>query len=269
MATTSTRPSSSKRKRNQETDAAAMPFRRSRRVAFRDPFRFDELAPELRNGIYSMALRNGVSRGLRGTSLPLTGKWTAEAKALSQVSRSVRAESMSIYYSKNTFHAHLGREFGSRDPWRALDWIKEVSRIEEWSLLFGELVAPLIPSLRIYTAMNMWHNYQRGSIDFKDPLQPLSWVTEEERGYEVSQTAKTELEAFTLAVLRPQNEIICTATTLRLLLLGLQVVTEQHSARRPEDHPVTVLLHLESQTELQGFLPHIAFSPKIVIFDFR
>lgn len=99
---------------------------------------------------------------------------TGEAKALSQVSRSVRAESMSIYYSKNTYHAHLSREFGSRGPWRALDWIKEVFRIEEWSLLFGELVAPLIPSLRIYTAMNMWYNYQRGSIDFKDPLQPLS-----------------------------------------------------------------------------------------------
>lgn len=83
MATTSTRPSSSKRKRNQETDAAAMPLYRSRRVAFRDPFRFNDLAPELRNEIYSMALRNEVSRCLRGTSLPLTGKMTAPGLSLS------------------------------------------------------------------------------------------------------------------------------------------------------------------------------------------
>jgi hypothetical protein len=107
MAKTPHQPSSRKRKRAQDDDVVSMPLRRSRRVAFRDSFRFNDLPQELRDEIYSMALRNKVSRHLTGKSLELTGKMTAEARALSQVSRSVRAESMSIYYSENTFYAHL------------------------------------------------------------------------------------------------------------------------------------------------------------------
>jgi hypothetical protein len=44
------------RKRLHNTGIAAMPLRRSRRIAYKEPFRFSDLPSELRNAIYSMVL---------------------------------------------------------------------------------------------------------------------------------------------------------------------------------------------------------------------
>lgn len=81
MAKTPHQPSSRKRKRAKDDDLAAAPLRRSRRVAFRDSFRFNDLPQELRDEIYGMALRNEVSHYIYGTTLPLAGKMIPEAKA--------------------------------------------------------------------------------------------------------------------------------------------------------------------------------------------
>ena len=89
MAKTSHQPSSRKRKRTQDDAVAARPLRRSRRVAYREIFRLNDLPPELRNVIYSMVLRSE-------TSLELTGNLSPTAKALSQVSRAVRIESLGV-----------------------------------------------------------------------------------------------------------------------------------------------------------------------------
>ena len=259
---------SRKRKRAHDDAVATMPLRRSRRVAFRDSFRFNDLPQELRDEVYGMALRNEVSHDLLGKSLQLTGKMTAEAKALSQVSRSVRAESMSIYYSENTFHAHLSHHWNSSGIFRARNWVKEVSRIEDWTIIFGELAAPRLPSLRIDLARVTWHTYQTGSVDFKELGQPFTWTAHQEESFERSEASMPELEAFALAVLRPQSKVVRTAMGLRLFLLGLQVITEQHSWRRLCDLPASALLYLESQTELQKYLPHIELSPRPYTFDF-
>jgi hypothetical protein len=268
MAKISHQPSSRKRKRAQDDAVAAPPLRRSRRVAFRDSFRFNDLPRELRDEIYGMALRNEVSRDLAGTSLLLTGKMTAEAKALSQVSRSVRAESMSIYYSENTFHAHLTLYWNSMGSYRAESWTPEVFRVEQWCIIFGELVAPLLPSLRLDLAKQAWHTYQAGSVDFKESVQPLTWTAHQDQRFERSNTSMPELEAFALAVLRPQGKVVRTATALRLFLLGLQLITEQHSISHSNELHATALLYLESQTELQKYLPHIKLSPTPYTFDF-
>jgi hypothetical protein len=259
MAKTPQQPSSRKRKRTQDDAVAATPLRRSRRVAFRDPFRLADLPPELRDMIYTLVLRNEVLRGFAGNTIAVTGKLTAEARALSQVSRAVRAESVSIYYSVNTFYAHLAQDFDSTGGWRALHWARTVSRIERWSNVFGELVAPRLPSLCIYLVA-----YQRvppvcytGFINFKEPLQPLTWIGNGLLGFEMAEACKTELEGFALTVLRPQGKVVRSVTTLRLLLLGLQVIMEQYSARKANELPATALLYLESRTELQKFLPHI------------
>ena len=45
------------RKRPQHTDITATPPRRSRRITYKKPFRFNDLPPELRNTIYSNLLR--------------------------------------------------------------------------------------------------------------------------------------------------------------------------------------------------------------------
>jgi len=218
--------------------------------------------------IYGMVLRNKRARAFTGTSLQLTGTMTAEAKALSQVSRAVRADSMSIYYSENTFYAHLSQDWNVSGPIRARCRINEVARDEEWSIIFGELVAPRLHSLRIELARDYWLTHHIGSIDFKEPFQSLTRTAKPWKGFNMSEASKAELEAFTLAVLRPRGEIVRTATTLRLFLLGLQVITEQHSNRMPEELPATARLYLESRTELEKYLPHIQLSPEEVIFDF-
>jgi hypothetical protein len=142
MAKTPHQQSTRKRKRAQDDAVAAMPVRRSRRVAFRDSFRFNDLPQELRDEVYGMALRNEVSHERTGKSLELTGKMTPEARALSQVSRSVRMESMNVYYSENIFHVHLGPYWCRGELTRARYWVEKITLIEEWAFIFGELVAP-------------------------------------------------------------------------------------------------------------------------------
>jgi len=114
-----------------------MPLRRSRRIAFREPFRFNDLPPELRNAVYTL-----VSESDR--ALNLVDKLPATAKALSQVSRSVRAESLSIYYSVNDFIANF---FYWPTTLRAQ---QEISRTDEWFALFGEVAARRLRTLLIY-----------------------------------------------------------------------------------------------------------------------
>jgi hypothetical protein len=132
------RPSLS-RKRLQQSDFTATPVRRSRRIALREPFRFNDLPPELRNAVYSLVSNSDVM-------LNLIDKLPAPAKALSQVSCSVRAESLSVHYSVNRFTVnHL--------EWTTIrEAQQEVSRIEKWFTLFGKLAAPHIRSLAIIHA---------------------------------------------------------------------------------------------------------------------
>jgi hypothetical protein len=84
MAKTPHNPNSRKRKRAQDDAAAAPLLRRSRRVAFRQPFRSSDLPQEIRDEIYGMALRNEGSHSLHGKALPLIGKMTAEARGVLQ-----------------------------------------------------------------------------------------------------------------------------------------------------------------------------------------
>jgi len=135
--------------------------------------------------------------------------------------------------------------------------------------MFGELAAPRLSSLRIDLTKHRWQTCQTGSVDFKESIQPLTWIAHQEEWLKMSEVSKPELEAFAMAVLRPQGKVVRTATTLRLFLLGMQLITEQYSARRPEELPASALLYLESQVELQKYLPHIKLSPTPFTFDFR
>jgi hypothetical protein len=109
---------------------------------------------------------------------------------------------------------------------RALSWTREVFRTEEWSIVFGELVAPRLPSLRIDLASQRFITSLTGFVDFKSSIQPLTWIPQQEPRFERSEAPNTELEAFASAVLRPQGNFLRTATTLRLFLLGLKVIME-------------------------------------------
>jgi hypothetical protein len=124
------RPSRS-RKRLQDTGIAATSLRRSRRIAHRTIFRFNDLPPELRNAIYSMSLRYNDGR-----AIALVADLPATAKALSQVSRTVRTESLSVFYSENGFIEY----FRYWDDPNAAQ--QEVSHIGKWFAVFGKLAAP-------------------------------------------------------------------------------------------------------------------------------
>jgi hypothetical protein len=176
---------------------------------------------------------------------------------------------MSVYYSENTFYAHLSLSWNSSGAHRALSWTPEVSQTEEWSIIFGELVAPRLPSLRIDLASRRFITSPTGFVGFKSSIQPLTWIPQQEPRFERTEAPNTELEAFASAVLRAQGNVLRTATTLRLFLLGLKVVMEQHSKRRSDELPATASLYLKSHTELQKYLPHIKLSPTPYIFDFR
>ena len=124
------------RKRLQHTGIATTPLRRSRRIAFREPFRFKDLPPELRNAVYKLVLKSDKA-------VSLTDKLPVTAKALSQVSRSVRAEALSTHFSMNLFSANFSYWPTAREAQQ------EISRIEQWSAVFGELAARHIRALLI------------------------------------------------------------------------------------------------------------------------
>lgn len=107
--------------RAHQVDNARQPLRRSARIIQKSPFRFEELPPEIRNLIYSSLLSNSPSkypsvfatweerrhvyRGRHNETretLDIEFKWplilSGTAKALSQVSRAIRHESMGIYF---------------------------------------------------------------------------------------------------------------------------------------------------------------------------
>jgi hypothetical protein len=136
MAKIPRQPSSHKRLHN--TGIAATPLRRSRRIAYREPFRFNDLPPELRNMIYRMLLRHEDER-----FLALVDDRQDTAKALSQVSRTIRTESLSVYYSENDFAETF-------QYWRTpLGTQHKVADVEEWFAIFGKLAAQHIRSLSI------------------------------------------------------------------------------------------------------------------------
>jgi hypothetical protein len=216
MAKTTLQPSSRKRKRNQD-DTIAAPLRRSRRVAFRDSFRFNDLAPELRNAIYSMALRSEDSL------LELTGKLSATARALSQVSRSVRTESLGIYFSENDFFAYFSKRWNVHGRARDTRYLGDIPQTEGWAGLFGRLAAPRLRSLQLQLGRPpSFHDRVITSVTFGDPLPQMTWAASTDRWDEISRVREVGVENLAIAVF--QGEAVPTARSLRLFLIGTQVI---------------------------------------------
>jgi len=234
MATQLHQRSTRKRKRNKDDapgPAAAPPLHRSRRIAHRTIFRFNDLAPELRNEIYMMAMRVAVEG-----SLYLIGKLPATVKSLSQVSRTVRSEALSLYYPENTFRV-------TRRSGELVSSLRKGSlNIEKWVGLFGSFAAPHIRSLCIRSVLEP-HCYAPLFIDFMEPIRPLTVEGVSLRLNSPDFIA--ELNAFTLAVLRPEGDVVRSTETLRLLLTGLRIARDSrvfksfHNAERASLDPLT------------------------------
>jgi hypothetical protein len=223
------------RKRLQHTGIAATPLRRSRRIALRKPFRFNDLPPELRNAVYSLVSKSVLM-------VHLTDKLPAPAKALSQVSRSVRAESLSIHYSVNRFTVSLLYWSTSREAQQA------VSRIEQWHALFGKLAAPHIRSLaiihaRISTMLESTF-FQVSADTFDVPRIPhwdaffdeyrasfLARISRHSNHFHWGRDtlddmplAKIYKKVFPVGIVQSRGELRLKPEALQLLLTGLQLV---------------------------------------------
>lgn len=258
MANTPRQPSSSKRKRNQDDAAAAMPLRRSRRVAYREIFRLPGLPPEILNAVYSIAVRSKVS-------LELTGELSATAEALSQVSRAVRTESLGVYFSENDFHAYLSRRWNN-EYLRANYYRSGIPKIEEWMALFGRLATPRLRSIQLRLGHNfLIRDNLVGTLDFANPHATVTWAVWDDLnpwsgsfGAVVKEYCKAGMEALALAVFQSQSQgnAVPTPKSLRLFLTGMQVVMERSKSQRRVGY---AWLDLDSTTDLREYLPHMLY----------
>jgi hypothetical protein len=119
------------------------------------PLRFSDLPPELRDRIYAFAVHPGTTRDHDGKERPIMPELTTgltkspTARALSQVSRSVRKESMEVFYSKTTFLVSDATDRSSQiSSSRHIDLPKR-EVMNRWAETWGVLVGPHIRSLSI------------------------------------------------------------------------------------------------------------------------
>ena len=222
------------RKSPQHTHITATPPRRSRRIAYEKPFRFNDLPPELRNTIYSNLLRR--DEGSR--EIGLVDVLPATAKALSQVSRSVRTESMSVFYSENSFMEMC--EYRST----AHETQQEVNNAEGWFAVFGKLAAPHIRSLAIayvefYAPKGDPYMFCPAFPDLHgvDNLPHLDRFYEEYRASALARIVRqsnhshwardledSRLDNFPIGTFRAFGELCLKPEALRTLLTGLPLV---------------------------------------------
>lgn len=240
------------RKRLRDTGIAAMPLRRSRRIANRKPFRFNDLPPEIRNAIYSMVLQ-------ASDFVQLTGDLEATAKALSQVSRTVRYESLGIYYSVNYFVDTIFY-------WDTLRQAQEkVSRNKRWVALFGKHAAPHMDALLIRTGnivtvgtrtgfltMENKHRIVGGRLliphgeEFFDEYRALALARIIRQRKDFYWTLAPDESGFlAFAEFLPHSKIDYRVETLRLLLTGLQQVVPSASPSAPYLEAADILAYLK------------------------
>lgn len=212
------------------TNAAPQPVRRSARlamlVAMRKPFRFADLPPELRNRVYTYALhdelKNNELRELTShyrhwerTMAPAGISYTA--RALSQVSRATRNESLGMYYSENTFRVSLG------DVHHARDRVNKLASLKRWASTHGQLAAP---SLRILSVRerSLFGSPQRTlTIYTTNATRPVS--LDPSSGFKLSPyIQENDLNALVLAILRPDGRLELQAEQVEMLVTALYLI---------------------------------------------
>lgn len=96
-----------------------------------------DLPPELRDIIYTLAMP-------REDNLRLVCGLTGTAKALSQVSRNIRADATRFFFSQNSFLVTVGFSFTGPDIFKT-----DFRRLEHWAETWGALASPHILSLNL------------------------------------------------------------------------------------------------------------------------
>lgn len=216
------------RTRKKPTTIATTPFRHHPRIPRQKPFRFMDLAPELRNNIYTLALQQSTDKPLQLIEMPKV------ALSLAQVSRAVRAESLGIFYSENTFallFSYFSPYIGGPQGWAYWRGIvrANVKRMSRWASTWGELAAPHLRSLSILRYEHA--RWIKVSIDLTDPLTPVSLDADVEGGKlddDKARMIKAEFNSLVLRVLSPQGELELTAERLCILVAAFMLPSKDN-----------------------------------------
>lgn len=143
------------------TTTTAWPSHRSAHTIQRSTFRLQDLPPEIRNIVYALAMEEGkelrLVRGLTGT-----------AKALSQVSRSIRADATRIFFSENSFVVIVGIAIGP-EGYKA-----DLLRVGKWAETWSPLALPYIRSLKL-TCGGFRECKRQISVKLRDTVNPITY----------------------------------------------------------------------------------------------
>lgn len=186
------------------------PLRRSLRLIKKQSFRFSDLPPELRNRIYALALSH--KKTAHASNLPeLTAGPSTTARALSAVSKRVRAESMGTFYAENTFKFTLYHD-------RKMRHLSQ-GKLSEWAATasLGSFATPFLRSLVVGCSSKPCPRHI--VIDLRHPTKPVKYLA---GGCCIShRVAQADMRAWVLAVLRPEGELELEVKRLKTMLEGL------------------------------------------------
>lgn len=179
------------------------------------PFRFTDLAPELRNMVYEFATFEHFQPNEENSDLTTT--WNGKvlpgishsAKALDQVSRIIRAECLSVYFADSTFE---------------LDYFNQPRGLEEigtWVTTWGTLAIPRMRSICvIFPFTPRIGNSKKIFICAKGPGPLVSFEVANNWDPE----NKPDLNKLVTTILQPNGSTKLTTESLELLLAAMQLL---------------------------------------------
>lgn len=206
-------------------------------------FRFGDLPPEIRSMVYDLATGNlqfpdeifERSTTWNGVVLPAISQG---AKALSQVSRAVRNESLSTYYADSTYELDYSCKPGGLD------------NIEMWASTWGILAIPHIRSIRVICPFSFLYR-EKICVRTKGPGPLVSFGGP----YNWSAELASDLNDLAMAILQPRGNIELTAETLKLLLVALQLFRYSWDAGPPRESWERLLKQLTSKAGQEEVIP--------------
>lgn len=166
-----------------------------------------DLPRDLRNRIYALAVwqipytyRNGIRDNKLLLSTP-----RKTGRALSQVSRSVRAESMGVYYSQTQLYCCIA---GLKDP--------SADRIQRWLSTWGTLAVPSIRRLDLNCVSCCAVKIELGNSD-NTSVHVIPW-----QNTRLSKQQLSGIENVVRALLFPGGQVEMTGERLVALLMALR-----------------------------------------------